>query len=138
MTCILVQPHMQITITSFLYTPGKIQFLKDVTRVKKPSFVFLCETISSYSKMEDFYIKLCYEGFIDVEPQGKSGGVTMFWKDADNVTLLSFSRYHIDISIKLDDNKEWRLIGIYGEPSRTQRHKTLELLRNLSRDANLP
>lgn len=38
----------------------------------------------------------------------------------------------------MSDNKEWRLTGIYGEPSRAQRSKTWDLLRNLSRDANLP
>lgn len=32
----------------------------------------------------------------------------------------------------------WRLTGIYGEPDRTQRRKTWDLLRNLSRDSNLP
>lgn len=61
-------------------SPEKIHFLKDVTRVEKSSFVFMCETISSYSKMEDLCSKLNYEGFIAVEPQGKSGGVAMFGK----------------------------------------------------------
>lgn len=34
--------------------------------------------------------------------------------------------------------EDWRLTGVYGEPMRSQRHKTWDLLRNLSRDANLP
>ncbi|KAL8119408.1 hypothetical protein AgCh_016796 [Apium graveolens] len=119
-------------------SPGKIQFLKDVTRSEKPSFIFLSETISSYKKMENLCSKLNFEGFIAVEPQGKSGGVAMFWKDAEKVKLLSLSRNHIDISIHMNDNREWHLTGIYGEPSRTQRSKTWDLLRNLSRDANLP
>ncbi|XP_074323131.1 uncharacterized protein LOC141660071 [Apium graveolens] len=88
--------------------------------------------------MEELCSKLNFEGFIAVEPQEKSGGIAMFWQDAEKVTLLSFSKNHIDILINMGDNKEWRLIGIYGEPSRTQRFKTWELLRNLSRDANLP
>lgn len=88
--------------------------------------------------MEELCSKFNFEGFIAVEPQGKSGGIAMFWQDAEKVRLLSFSKNHIDISINMRDNKEWRLTGIYGEPSRTQRFKTWELLRNLSRDANLP
>lgn len=71
-------------------SPVKIQFLKDITRSEKPSFVFLSETISSYKKMEELCSKLNFEGFITVEPQGKSGGIAMFWKDADKVKLLSF------------------------------------------------
>lgn len=73
-----------------------------------------------------------------VEPQGKSGGIAMYWKDADKVKVLSFSRNHIDISISMGVDKEWLFTGIYGEPSRTQRFKTWDLLRNLSRDVNLP
>lgn len=32
----------------------------------------------------------------------------------------------------------WRLTGLYGEPDRTQRKKTWELLRHLARDSILP
>ncbi|XP_074328314.1 uncharacterized protein LOC141666219 [Apium graveolens] len=48
------------------------------------------------------------------------------------------SRSHIDVVVKKSNFFSWRLTGIYGESGRAQRHKTWELLRNLSRDANLP
>ncbi|XP_074346984.1 uncharacterized protein LOC141685798 [Apium graveolens] len=99
-----------------LGSPGKIQFLQEVTRSEKPSFVFLCETISRYEKMEKICSKLGFEGFVAVEPQLKSGGIALFWKNAEAVNLLS----------------------IYGEPAWTQRFKIWELLKNLSRDADLP
>ncbi|KAK1379690.1 hypothetical protein POM88_026434 [Heracleum sosnowskyi] len=121
-----------------LGSPGKIQFLQSVTRSEKPNFVFLSETISSYEKMEKLCHKLGYEGFLAVEPQGRSGGIAMFWKGVDNVNLLSLSRSHIDVSVTKMNLDNWRLTGIYGEPDRAQRSKTWELLRNLSRDANLP
>lgn len=121
-----------------LGSPGKIQFLKDITRVEKPTFVFLSETISSYVKMESLCTRLGFEGFMAVEPQGKSGGIAMFWNNAEDIQLLSFSRSYIDISIKSTTAVTWRLTGIYGEPARAQRQKTWDLLRNLSRDANLP
>ncbi|XP_074327290.1 uncharacterized protein LOC141665210 [Apium graveolens] len=89
---------------------GKIQFLQEVTRSEKPSFVFLCETISRYEKME----KLC-----SCEP-------------------VKFSHSPIDISVYGAGSKSWRLTGIYGEPARTRRFKMWEFLKNLSRDANLP
>ncbi|KAK1360251.1 hypothetical protein POM88_044725 [Heracleum sosnowskyi] len=120
-----------------LGSPGKIQFLQDVTRIEKPNFIFLSETISSYVKMEKLCHNLGYEGLIVVEPQGKSGGIAMLWKNAENVNLLSFSRSHIDVSVNKIGSNSWRLTGVYGEPERSQRHKTWELLRNLSRDANL-
>lgn len=121
-----------------LGSSGKVQFLKDVTRTEKPSFVFLCETISSYSKMESLCNKLGFGNFIAVEPQGKSGGIALLWKNADAVSLISYLRFHIDVSVRSTGGNVWRLTGIYEEPVRSQRHKTWDLLRNLSRDANLP
>lgn len=118
-------------------SPGKIRFLKEVTHMERPSFIFFSETISSYAKMEELCGKLGFEGFIVVEPQGRSGGIAMFWKNADSVKLLSFSRSHIDIMVSSTNRDDWRLTGIYGEPARAQRHKTWDLLKNLSRDANL-
>lgn len=41
------------------------------------------------------------------------------------------------MKIKVNENKSWRLTGLYGEPYRSQRMKTWELLRHLARDNNL-
>lgn len=121
-----------------LGSPGKVQFLKDATHMEKSTFIFLSETISSYTKMEELCSRLNFEGFIAVEPQGKSGGIAMFWKNSNTVKLFSLSRLHIDVTISSTDKAPWRLTGIYGEPMRSQRYKTWDLLRNMSRDANLP
>lgn len=71
-------------------SPGKIQFLKELTRSEKPSFIFLSDTISSYAKMEALCKNLVFDGFIVVEPQGKSGGIAMFRKTDDKIELQSF------------------------------------------------
>ncbi|XP_074352661.1 uncharacterized protein LOC141691806 [Apium graveolens] len=118
--------------------PGKVQFLKHLTPVEKPSFVFLSETISSYKKMEVLCKKLEFDSFLAVEPQGKNGGIAMFWKTGDKVDLQSFSRLHIDVIVSSNVKPDWRLTGIYGEPARANRHKTWDLIRNLARGANLP
>ncbi|XP_074368854.1 uncharacterized protein LOC141708914 [Apium graveolens] len=73
-----------------------------------------------------------------VPSRRKSGGIALFWKNVEAVNLLSFSRSHIDISVYGAESKSWCLTGIDGEPARTQRFKMWELLKNLSRDANLP
>lgn len=75
---------------------------------------------------------------IAVEPQGRSGGLTLFWKEEDQGNLLSFSQHHINIEVKIEGMRSWRLTGMYGEPNRTQRRKTWDLLRHLARDSNLP
>lgn len=82
-------------------SPGKIQFLKEVTRMEKVSFVFLCVTINNYKKMADLYSSLGFEGFIVVEPQGRTGGNSLFWKNFVSVSLSSYSRSQIDIVVSL-------------------------------------
>ncbi|XP_074355881.1 uncharacterized protein LOC141695541 [Apium graveolens] len=118
--------------------PRKVQFLFDVVRQEQPIFVFLCETMSKRSRLEWVKNKLGYEGLITVDPIGKSGGLALMWTEKDQAELLSLSQNHIDVKVCLTDMMEWRLTGFYGEPDRSKRRSTWNLLRNLARDANLP
>lgn len=88
--------------------------------------------------MEWIRRQLGYEGMIVVEPQGRSGGLCLMWKEMDQGKLLSYSKHHIDIEVKIEGMEVWRLTGIYGEPVRANRRKTWDLLRHLARDSNLP
>ncbi|XP_074336591.1 uncharacterized protein LOC141673749 [Apium graveolens] len=88
--------------------------------------------------MEWIQRKLGYEGLFVVEPIGRSGGWAILWKEKDQATLNSYSKNHIDIKVHVGDNNVWRLTGFYGEPNRSQRKKTWDLLQNLARDSNLP
>lgn len=100
--------------------------------------IFLCETIAKKSKMEWIQFKLGYQGMFVVEPLGRSGGLTLLWKEKDEVELLGFSRNHIDVKVRMEQGSLWRLTGLYGEPNRALRRRTWDLLRNLARDSNLP
>lgn len=71
--------------------------------------------------MERLCSKLGYDGFIVVEPMGKSGGVALFWKNLGDVKLMSMSRFHIDVSVAVNNDSCWRLTGLYGEPARSER-----------------
>lgn len=51
---------------------------------------------------------------------------------------MSFSRSHIDVTVRTNDYNDRRITEVYDEPAISQRHKTWDLLRNLSRDANFP
>lgn len=79
-----------------------------------------------------------FEGVFVVETQGRSGGLALFWKESDQAKFLSFSQNHIDVEVKVTDMNSWRLTGFYGEPNRSQRRKTWDLLRTVARDSNLP
>lgn len=118
--------------------PWKVQFLKELTRQTKPTFIFLCETISRKDKMEWIRNVLGYEGMIVVEPEGRSGGLALLWREENQASLLSMSKHHIDVETKVSNMLPWRLTGLYGEPNRNHRKKTWDLLRHLARDSNLP
>lgn len=71
--------------------------------------------------MEWVQLKIGYQGMFVVDPIGKSGGLTLFWKENDQVELLGFSQNHIDVKIKMKNGEAWRLTGLYGEPNRALR-----------------
>ncbi|XP_074356478.1 uncharacterized protein LOC141696197 [Apium graveolens] len=88
--------------------------------------------------MEWVQLKLGYQGMFVVDSVGRSGGIALLWKEQDQVELLGFSQNHIDVKVIMEQGEQWRLTGLYGEPNRVLRHRTWDLLRNLSRDSNLP
>lgn len=74
--------------------------------------------------MEWVQTRLSFQGMIVVEAQGRNGGMTLLWKEIDQVKLLSLSKYHIDVEANVNGMQSWRLTGFYGEPNRNQRRKT--------------
>lgn len=118
--------------------PRNIQFLADIVCQEKLMIIFLCETIARQSKMEWVRLKLGYQGMFVVEPVGRSGGLALLWQDKNQVKLMGFSQNHIDVRVNMDQGISWRLTGLYEEPNRTLRCTAWDLLRNLSRDSNLP
>lgn len=75
---------------------------------------------------------------INVDCQGQGGGLALLWKNKNEVVVDSFSTNHIDIRVSIQGWSCFRLTGIYGESNRARRRSTWNLIRNLSRDNNLP
>jgi hypothetical protein len=75
---------------------------------------------------------------IAVDSVGTSGGLALFWKREVDVTLQSYSEYHIDTVVKEEDGLEWRFTGFYGESRNEEKNNTWELLHTLKDQNNLP
>jgi hypothetical protein len=75
---------------------------------------------------------------IAADSVGTSGGLALFWKREVDVTLQSYSEYHIDIVVKEEDGLKWIFTGIYGESRNEEKNITWELLRTLKDQNNLP
>ncbi|XP_019179933.1 PREDICTED: uncharacterized protein LOC109175136 [Ipomoea nil] len=105
---------------------------------RRPVFVFLIETKANSVKVEEVRIKLGFERAFCVDRVGLGGGLALFWRDSDTVTLLSYSVNHIDVIIDIPGRPRWRLTGFYGHPDRTHRQITWDLLRRLKDQSDLP
>ena len=70
--------------------------------------------------------------------RNKSRGLVIFWKEDFDLTIETFSKNHIDATIKKNQLEEWRLIGFYGEPNTRLRHEAWSKLRNLKSRGTIP
>ncbi|KAK1592432.1 hypothetical protein Q3G72_024855 [Acer saccharum] len=81
------------------------------------------------------------EGGFDVKlvmnKEGNSGGLFLYWKENVEVSLLSYSRFHIDSMVTSNKNKRWRLTGFYGHPNSNKRIHGWTLLKRLVRLSSL-
>ena len=62
--------------------------------------MFLMETRSSKMKMEFLKVKLGFEGLFVVDRVGRSGGLSLLWKEKNEVEIQNYTRSHINVVIK--------------------------------------
>lgn len=62
----------------------------------------------------------------------------MLWEESVMVSLISYSSNHMDTIIRWSEEEtEWRFTRIYGWPEAQNKHKTCEMLADLSPDLDL-
>jgi hypothetical protein len=122
-----------------LGNPRTVRDLSQMVKEKMPSFLFLIETISSKKRMESLRIKFGFQGLFVVDPVGRSGGLALFWRVAEELEIQNFSRRHINAIIRTADNDvPWKLTGFYGHPDPSKRMESWSLLSFLKNFAPIP
>ncbi|MBA0570269.1 hypothetical protein Golob_003948 [Gossypium lobatum] len=97
------------------------------------SVVFFIET-----KLQGFHMvvikrKCGFQNGIDVDLDGRRGGLSMGWNNNCKVSIRSFLRRHINIMIDKDlEEKAWRCTGFYGAPEENLREVPRNLLQFLN------
>ncbi|KAK2635481.1 hypothetical protein Ddye_030273 [Dipteronia dyeriana] len=114
------------------------QVLLRVKKVYQPDVLFLMETKVDHGCMENIRVKLGFGGKLVVNSERKKGGLCLLWRDGADISLLSYSKYHIDVQVLEQRMNPWRLTGFYGHPVASQRHYTWTLLRRLRDMSSLP
>ncbi|KAL0324537.1 UNVERIFIED_CONTAM: putative mitochondrial protein [Sesamum calycinum] len=114
-----------------LGNPVTVKGLRDLLRVNNPHLIFLAETKCSSSQIEVLKRRLNLFGCC-VDSKGRSGGLALLWQKSIEVQLQSFSSYHMDVSVRLDEAGDWwRFTGIYGELDIGKRFEFWNLLYRL-------
>ncbi|GLT35041.1 hypothetical protein SLA2020_095260 [Shorea laevis] len=121
-----------------LGNPRAVRCLIELVGLKNPSIVFLCETLLDKSGMERIRRRLGFRHCFTVERVGRSGGLAMLWHNATELSLLSYSKNHIDMAIEGLGGCKWRFTGFYGHPERCNRRHSWSLLQELAGRESLP
>lgn len=106
-----------------------VRALLDLQRRERPDVLFLSETHLGTAKAEILRKKLQFDHLSIFESDGPSGGLLMLWRKETAIYVQDVSEYFIDVIV--DDGREWRLTGIYGESRWEHKGKTWEALRYL-------
>ncbi|KAK2642073.1 hypothetical protein Ddye_023836 [Dipteronia dyeriana] len=96
------------------------------------------ETKAEHSLLGLYRVHLDFTGKLVVDKIRRIGGLCIFWSDKVSVTLLSYSRFHINAQIGSHDLKVWHLKGMYGNPEPDQRCHAWTLIPRLKDLSTLP
>lgn len=84
--------------------------------------MFLQKTKLSAKVMIEKKYHLGFSNYIALDCEGRSGGITLLWKEEVKVSVLSYSKQHIDaLIIDCANNTEWHITGVYGHPDSAHR-----------------
>ncbi|KAL9668150.1 hypothetical protein QQ045_002525 [Rhodiola kirilowii] len=88
--------------------------LRDLIKSTSPQIVGLVETKSNVEKMEKLRVKIGFLGCFVVPSCRGSGGLAVFWRRGTDVSIRSYSNYHIDFLVHV--NTPVRFTLFYGSP----------------------
>lgn len=104
-----------------------------------PTLVFLAETRAGVNRIKGMQRKLDYSEGIVIPSDGRSGGLTLFWKEGTMINFNSCSNSHIDLVVHESLTAEpWRATSFYGHPDTNKRYISWQLINSLSKQCNIP
>ena len=81
--------------------------------------------------MQDFQIYFGYNKLFTVEPEGRSGGLALFYMDSYEVSILYFDNRMIDIAATIEGQRVF-MTFVYGDPVVECRDYVWERLTRMS------
>lgn len=94
--------------------PLTVSSLKEQTKLHTPDMVMLLETKTRSCRYGYLRKVLGMDFMHAVDAKGVSGGLCLFWKEAQQVALVKYSDFFIEVLVTDDaSGLAWRLFGIY-------------------------
>lgn len=120
--------------------PETVREICDLIRLHRPALVFLSKTKVSDKRVKEMRHRFGFSNAFGVKARGLSGGLVLYWNNESTVSLKSFSNSHIDVFVRNVDTgeREWCFTEFYGEPTRTKRKNSWELLQYMRREYDHP
>ncbi|CAM8982331.1 unnamed protein product [Rhodiola kirilowii] len=119
-----------------LGSPTAVRALKEVIKASNPSVVGLLESKCGSRRCEYVRIKLGFDCCFVVPARGRSGGLALFWNNSTDVSVVSYSGFHIDFI--LSHRGSMHVTLFYGNSRANLRHKSWGLIRKLRGFIKLP
>lgn len=121
-----------------IINPRAVRALGDLIKSHKPNILFLMETLSVKEMIKNLCGNLGFENCWSVDCIGRIGGLALVWDKSVHCSIVHFDNNRIDAQIGNFNNNNWRLTGFYGFPARSQRRKSWEFIKILSRKDVIP
>ncbi|KAL9668594.1 hypothetical protein QQ045_006131 [Rhodiola kirilowii] len=116
--------------------PWSVRELIESVRFNRLDLVGLQETNIDERKLAAIQKRLGFKNGFVVPRQGLSGGLALWWNEEVSLTIISYSKYHIDACV--EGEEVVRVTVFYGEPVTSRRGITWDLLRRLHSQFSLP
>ena len=96
--------------------------MTNLVREHNPQVVFLMEIKRKLNEMDWLRSKWRFDKCLIVDGIGRGGGLALLWINKAKVKVKSFSRHHINVIIREENEAtKWHFISFYGEPD-TSKH----------------
>lgn len=115
-----------------------VRVLSELIKTHRPDFLFLSETLSLNSKIEELSSKLGFYKWYSVDKVDRAGGLAIFWRHTMKCVVLDSSQNHIDVNVSENNGLAWRLTCYYGFPERERRRQAWDFIRLLASKSPLP
>lgn len=99
---------------------------------------FLSETLVCSGRIEEIRARLGFTSCFNVDCQGRSGGLAVFWSDTVQCVVTGYSQNFVDVEVMEERGGRWRLTLFYGFPETTRSRDCWTLLRSLASRSTLP